>query len=107
MSPWYHQFELRQMDWDELVELMEEPPGGHNHGRKRALSGKWARLGLEDQQSLDEDFHLDVDEEPRYLRPGKPVETLAHGLLSTYTNDRCRCPDCREAMREWKRSRRV
>lgn len=29
-----------------------------------------------------------------------------HGSIASYTNDQCRCPDCRTAWREYRRSHR-
>jgi hypothetical protein len=32
------------MTEEDLKELMEEPPGGHNHGREKSDQGGWAQL---------------------------------------------------------------
>lgn len=89
---------------DELAELMQEAPGGLNHGRKRTAGGWW---------SLEEDFSrsfqggLTIEEfEPPKRRSTKPEDTIRHGTLSAYQNDGCRCDLCRKAqrdyMREWR-----
>lgn len=39
----------------------------------------------------------------RYARSAEPT----HGTLSAYTNHRCRCDECRKAMRRYNRERRA
>lgn len=101
-------------DWDvDLEELMAEPPGGHNHGRKRGGGVGRSPLGSTGWGSLETQAHqvweeyLTVDPDPPvYHRPEKPEDTIRHGTRSAYVNDRCRCDECRAAEREYKRSRR-
>lgn len=98
---------------DELEELMQEPPGGHNHGRK-CEGGRWHSLNaVEAGIALDEEVF--VIEEPRSQTrrkpPNKPWDTIRHGTASAYQND-CRhhpsgpCDACREAWAGYVRSRR-
>jgi hypothetical protein len=90
---------------EELLDLISEPPGGHQYGRKRGLGGGWIPLNEDLAAAYEED--LTVESAPQaYHRPTKPEDTIVHGTLSAYTNDRCRCDVCRKAMRDWKRSRR-
>ena len=93
------------MTFDELAELMGEPPGGHNHGRKRGPGGGW--ISLEEDLAAAYEEHLTIDPEQQpYHRPVKPAETIRHGALSAYKNDRCRCDLCRAANAEYVRRRR-
>ena len=78
---------------------MSEPPSGDNHGRRRSVGGWW---------DLQEDFSrafqggltIEELEGPKH-RPDKPEETIRHGTLGAYQNDRCRCDDCRAAQRKY------
>ena len=78
---------------DELRVLMEEPPGGGNHGRRRTGEGSWERLDHAQQASLEEKF--------RYM-----IEVPIHGTRDCYVNERCRCKACRRANARYERQRR-
>lgn len=41
-----------------------------------------------------------------YIRPKKPLETIAHGTPAAYTNDKCRCVDCKRAWAAYTKRRR-
>lgn len=84
------------MTFDELEELMSEPPGGENHGRTRTEGG-WRSLEPHYEQDLP---YVIVD--PEYRR----TTSYEHGTLAKYNHGRCRCELCRQAMREYRRSRR-
>lgn len=89
---------------DEWSELMEEPPGGENHGRVRT-SGGWR--SFEPYYGLDLEY---VIEDPLYgqgKRNKRPADTIPHGTLGGYTNHECRCDPCRAAKRSYERRRRV
>jgi hypothetical protein len=90
---------------DDLADLMAEPPGGHQHGRKRGVDGGWVELDEVVAAAYEEHMTLDPQSHP-YHRPVKPEDTIVHGTRSAYVNDRCRCDDCREANREYIRTRR-
>jgi hypothetical protein len=98
--------EARLEERDEFRELMEEPPGGHNHGRKRGADGGWLPLSEDLQQAYAEDLTLEPEPQA-YHRPVKPADTIRHGTYSAYKNDRCRCDDCRRANREYVARRRA
>lgn len=76
----------------ELEDLMSEPPGGHNHGRKKN-DGQWFPL-----EALEIHEHGDafpVEEQSasikRYVdRP------RTHGTAYTYRKIGCRCGLCRD-----------
>jgi len=85
------------LTFDELEELMQEPPGGENHGRVRT-SGGWRSL----EPQIDVDLPYVIDD-PSYRHAGK----YAHGTRSRYVHDRCRCDDCRRANREYAQRRRA
>lgn len=94
------------MTFDEWAELMSEPPGGHNHGRKRGAEGGWVPLDEDLAQAYE--AHLTVEPEPQaYHRPSKPFDTIRHGTRAGYTNDGCRCEECRAAEREYRRTYRT
>lgn len=90
---------MKEFTPDEWAELMEDPPSGVNHGRRRSFGGWW---------DLEEDFSrafqggLTIEEfdQPK-KRSIKPENTIRHGTLSAYQNDRCRCELCRIAQREY------
>ena len=87
---------------DEWDELMSEPPGGDNHGRRMTAGGWW---------SLEEDFAksfqggLTIEKFEPAPRPRsiKPDDVIRHGTLAAYQNDKCRCGLCRAAQREYMR----
>lgn len=88
---------------DEWADLMEEPPGGENHGRSR-IPGGVRHLDNVMASVLQADLH--IIEDPRYesgRRSVKPPETIRHGTYSAYTHDRCRCDLCRSAKNEYQR----
>lgn len=86
------------MSFDELAELMSEPPGGENHGRVRTESG-WRDLSA--TFDLDLPYIIDDPEWRSGRRRQKTIDEIAHGTRSAYVNDRCRCPVCREANAEY------
>jgi hypothetical protein len=97
--------EARLEERDEFRELMEEPPGGHNHGRKRGADGGWLPLSEDLQQAYAEDLTLEPEPQA-YHRPEKPEDTIPHGTATAYRHSRCRCDLCRaykrESMRRWR-----
>ena len=76
--------ELRYLELDFIEELMSQPPGGHNHGRKQTEGG-WSPL---------ETDPIDI---PSWKRD--PVPT-PHATDYAYRKLRCRCEICRA----WKAS---
>jgi hypothetical protein len=68
--------EARLEELDEFRELMEEPPGGHNHGRKRGADGGWLPLSEDLQQAYAEDLTLEP-ETPSATAPTRPTRTIA------------------------------
>jgi hypothetical protein len=93
------------MTLDDLADLMAEPPGGHQYGRKRGTDGGWVDLDEVVASAYEEHLTLDPSEHP-YHRPVKPGDTIIHGSRSAYVNDRCRCDECRTANRAYIRARR-
>lgn len=93
------------MTHDDLAELMTEPPGGHNHGRRRGEGG-WVSLETNgyDHGDLDEVIPDPLFGQGRRLR--RSSEGIPHGTFGGYTNHRCRCDLCRAANREHQRRRR-
>ena len=91
--------------FDELADLMAEAPGGRGWGRKR-VNGDWVTLDQEEQQAWTEDYWVEPHPEP-LRRPDRPEDTIRHGTVSAYNNQRCRCPECRDAIAEYRRQRRV
>lgn len=86
---------------DEWAEIMEEAPGGLNHGRRRSAGGWWS---LEEDVSRSFQDGLTIEEfEPPKRRPNKPDDTIRHGTLAAYQNDGCRCELCRESKRSYMR----
>lgn len=81
---------------DELRELMEEAPGGENHGRVRTEGG-WR--SLEPRPDIDLPFIID---DPEY----REARNYAHGTRSRYVMG-CKCARCRKANRDYQRSRRA
>jgi len=97
--------ELAGLEEQDLRELLEEPPGGHNHGWERDLGGRWHSLDTRVRE-----IHAEyLDQPPHPITPPsvRPFDEIPHGKVSSYTNLGCRCVECRKAMREWKRTRRV
>ncbi len=85
---------------------MEEPPGGHSHGRKRSPYGRWVPLGLNEQRAVEEELLPISPEQGPARRSVKPPDTIRHGTLSAYKNDRCRCDDCRAVNAAWVKGNR-
>ena len=73
------------MDFDELVELMEEPPGGHNHGRKKGESGGWIPL---------ETPGVDTPSFKRWPGGLWSGGQRKHGTAYVANKLRCKCDDC-------------
>lgn len=88
-------------------ELMEEIPGGENHGRQRSHDGGWVPLGTEEHQPYDDDlsFHTFERQSP-YHRFPKPEDTIRHGTRSGYATDGCRCKECKAANAAYMKARR-
>lgn len=108
--------EARLEELGQLSEIMQEPPGGHNYGRKRGVGGGselrsplgsdgWIDLTTRFYDVREADLTVDAPEEP-YHRSQKPADTIRHGTLSAYTNDRCRCELCRKSKADYERARR-
>lgn len=85
------------MTFDELADLMAEPPGGENHGRVRTEGG-WR--SLEPHQEHDLPY---IVNDPDYRAP----EKYAHGTRSRYVHGPCRCGSCRDANRRYMAQRRA
>ena len=81
--------------FDDIAELMAEPPGGHLNYAEPVADGAGEPIHWEGTQ-------------PRriYLRPEKPVDTVRHGTAAAYQNDECRCVECRAGWAAYKRERR-
>lgn len=92
------------VDDEDIEAIMAEIPGGENFGRVRR-QGRWAPLSPNEQDAILGDLWIDGDE-MAYTRPRRPLETVQHGTLSTYNNDRCRCDECRAAMARYKQRAR-
>jgi hypothetical protein len=84
---------------DDWAELMEEPPGGLNHGRTRTESG-WKSLEPNYAEGLDY-----IIDNPEY----RHAERYEHGTIARYNHGPCRCDECKQAkrdyMREWRTRR--
>lgn len=87
------------MTHDELAELMSEPPGGHNHGRKRGAEGGWRSLEEHFETALP--YIVDDPEWGKGRRRKKNPLEIRHGTRHAYTVDRCRCEICRKANAEY------
>lgn len=97
---------MDELSFDDIEEIMSDPPGGVNHGRKRVARG-WVDLSGGTNQAIDLGLRLDGVDAPR-RRSRKPGVTIRHGTISAYNNDGCRCDDCRAAIRDYRRrARRV
>jgi len=87
-------------------ELMEQQPGGENHGRKRSPFGSWESLGLRDHQAAEEEVLPQEKEQGAHRRSQRPEDTITHGTERAYRIDKCRCSVCRayraEAMRKYR-----
>lgn len=75
---------MTDVDW---LELMEEPPGGFNHGRERGTDAGWHTLETPgvDEPSLK---HFP----PERWSSERPI---AHGTAGAYVKRKCRCDECR------------
>lgn len=90
MEPWERELEeIAEIEFDVMQEIMEEPPGGHNHGRARTLSGGWHILETPGKDSPSYKHYI---EKPR-----------KHGTAYTYMKLRCRCEACRAWMRDYRK----
>lgn len=91
---------------DDWAELMEEPPGGENHGRTRA-GGRMRDLNGQSYEAFSRlKFIIRDPTWEQGRRHVKPSETVRHGTLAAYKHDKCRCELCRKANREWVRNSR-
>lgn len=90
----------------DFEELMQEPPFGRNHGRRRSHDGSWLPLGAEEHLAFEDDltFQNSERQSPR-RKTHKPEETIIHGTRSSYVYG-CKCDECRAAnaqyLREWR-----
>jgi hypothetical protein len=82
-------------------DLMAEPPGGFNHGRKRGSSGSWAPLEALDWETDLVEAHSG-SAVPVPSIPGDGASTKRyverprdHGTRYTYKRLGCRCVKCR------------
>ena len=80
--------ELRFLEVEALEDLMAEPAGGHNHGRKKTESG-WSPLETSGAAS---DKHF--------------VEPRIHGTSYTASKIGCGCDLCKKWRRDKKRRQR-
>ena len=82
-------------EFDDIADLMSEPPGGHVNYAEPVANGAGEPIHWEGTQ-------------PRrvYLRPEKPSDTVRHGTAGAYQNDGCRCVKCRAGWAAYKRARR-
>ena len=80
----------------ELEALMQEPPGGENHGRVRTEGG-WR--SLEPDYTPELPFIID---NPEY----RDVSKADHGTVARYNHGPCRCDRCRSAWRVYMREYR-
>jgi hypothetical protein len=87
-------------------DLMSEPPGGHQHGRKRGGDGGWIELEENLAGAYEEDLTIEPAQQA-YHRPVKPEDTIAHGTFGSYNQDGCRCEVCRTFMRDYRRQHRL
>ena len=85
---------------------MEEPPGGHNHGRRRGVGGGWASLDDREQAARVDDFWVEGDTPKSTRSTNRPLETIRHGTISAYNNLCCRCDLCKLAITQYRRKRR-
>lgn len=93
MDPWERELEeIAEIEFDVMQDLMEEPPGGHNHGRARTVSGGWHTLETPGES---------IPSFKRY------ADSRKHGTAYTYRKIGCRCELCREwkaaSMRRYRR----
>lgn len=94
------------MTEDDLAELMAEPPHGTGFGRKRTSGGGWEYLSVDEARRWEEGYTAPKEEEP-LRRSKRPPDTIVHGTVSAYKNQKCRCVDCRAANAAYvKRARR-
>lgn len=74
----------------DYAELMSEPPGGINRGRKKSTNGRWVALEPADFSMFEEiGKPLPVTDEF-----SMPALQAKHGLYA-YQRLRCRCVDCK------------
>jgi hypothetical protein len=91
--------------------LLAEPPRGNNHGIARSDAGGLRDLSTRGEPLEADGYDVDsfISHRKTFKRPRskKPFDTIRHGKLSGYTNDKCRCSECKTAMREYFRKRRA
>ena len=88
--------ELAELEFEFLEELMQEPAGGHGHGRSRTSDGDWMPM------------ETGPDDNPSYKRypmahilpPGE-----RHGVAA-YQKRSCRCEVCKQAWAKYMKERR-
>ena len=80
------------MEFEDWEDLMSEPPGGENHGRRRG-AGDWLRLDRAAHEFAEYGFEYFVDLE-------------IHGTAASYRAG-CRCDSCRRAKRDEMRAYRA
>lgn len=96
MDPWRELEEAEEIEDDFFRALMEEPPGGANHGY---VKGEGEYLPLAIPHTPDE----------RMLSGPKLAPPRHHGTAYTYQKIKCRCELCRawkrQSMREYRARR--
>jgi hypothetical protein len=94
----------------QVQRLLAEPPRGHNQGLARGDNGGFRDLNTRGEPTAEEGYDVDlfITRRKTFKRPySRPPETLLHGNMSTYTNHKCRCDQCKMAMRDYFRLRRA
>ena len=95
------------MELDELADLMAEPPGGHNGGRRRTYEGGDGIKGFDGWQPL-ETGRFDIPSFKRYHEPRiEDKVPRQHGTRYTYQKVRCRCAVCRAWNTATRRAQRI
>ena len=91
-------------EFDDIAELMAEPPGGHNHGRERGAEGAWEPLESADWDSLHA-FPVPIHGEGLSIK--RPVDRRKHGTVYTYVKIKCRCEPCKRGWADYQRQHRA
>ena len=91
------------VDW---AELMAEPPGGVNHGRRKTVTGGWQPLEAVDYTwDGEEKKPVPVGDDLPTSR--RHVGKRRHGTTYTYVKIGCRCQVCKDGWARYIRERRL